>query len=431
MDDGLEIVPFGGPIDAAVRVPGSKSVTNRALVLAALAEGETTLTGALVCDDSERMIDALRRLGFAVQRAEAADPRSGNCTVAVAGEDGRIPRAGARLDVGNAGTAARFLTAAVALGHGRFVVDGDARMRERPIGDLVDALSCLGVRVRCMSGCPPVTVDADGLPGGEVRVSGIASSQFLSALLMVSPCAASRTTIRLADAMTSRPYVDLTLAIMRDFGVEIARASADTFVVEPARYRACSLYAIEPDASSASYVFGAAAVAGGRARVDGLTPRCRQGDAGFVRVLAEMGLEVQSCDEGVEVRRISPLRGVSATLTDMPDVAPTLAAIAPFATSPTEIRGIASARRKESDRIAALAQELARLGVPVTEHADGLTIEPCRHWRPGVVRTYNDHRIAMALALIGLRVPGLRIENPACVSKTFPGYFELLEELRP
>ncbi|MGE5357642.1 MAG: 3-phosphoshikimate 1-carboxyvinyltransferase [Bacteroidales bacterium] len=423
------IEPFDGPIDATVRVPGSKSATNRALLLAALADGVTQLRDAVWCDDSRHMVDCLRRLGFAVD-VRAADTCA-NRHIAVTGTGGTIRAPGAALDAGNAGTVARFITAAVTLGNGRFVVDGNSRMRERPIGDLRDALTSLGANVESTNGCPPVTVVADGLPGGHAVVSGTASSQFLSALLLVAPCARSAVRLDVGGTFGSKPYVALTLAMMRDFGVPVEHDGVATFFVRPARYRAKAAYPIEPDASSASYPLGAVAAMGGRVRVEGLGANCRQGDIGFVQILREMGCRVSVGGSATEVECRSPLSGVAVDLADMPDVAPTLAAIAPFASSPTTIRGIASARRKESDRIAALCTELTNLGVRVLEHEDGLTIEPCDSWRPGVVHTYADHRIAMALSLVGLRIPGVEIEDPGCVTKTFPGFFEMLEELRP
>lgn len=430
--NALEIIPIHHPLHARVRLPGSKSLTNRALLIAALAEGTTRLTNALFSDDSRYFATALQKLGFQVQ----PDPERAEMTVT--GLGGRIPARQAELYIGNAGTAARFLTAFLTLGQGEYVLDGDERMRQRPIGDLLAALGQLGAHVLPLAVgessaavCPPVKIVASGLAGGRAEVAGHISSQFLSALLMVAPYARQAVEIVVTTELNSRPYVDMTLAVMADFGVAVEREDYRRFVVHPARYRALPTYAIESDASAASYFFAAPAILGGSVRVEGISPRSRQGDMAFLDVLQEMGCRVEEGENYVEVRGPEgALRGVDADLRDIPDTAQTLAAIAPFASTPTRIRGIASARWKETDRVAAMCAELARLGVTVAEHPDGLTVQPCTAIRPALIRTYNDHRMAMAFALIGLRVPGVFIENPACVSKTFPAYFEVLERLR-
>jgi 3-phosphoshikimate 1-carboxyvinyltransferase len=460
MSPTLSIVPISHPLRASVRVPGSKSLTNRALLVAALAEGTTTLANALFSDDSRYFMESLQRLGFVIDQSAIRNPtplRSGDYSqqsaIVVHGLGGRIPARRAELFVGNAGTAARFLTAFVALGHGEFVIDGNERMRQRPIGDLLEALRQLGVNVESIStsppaygsplsrrafpsgeggeACPPVKVWATGLHGGRAAVAGNVSSQFLSGLLMAAPYARSAVEIHVTGELNSKPYVDMTLAIMRDFGVTVEREGYDCFRVSPQRYRAQARYVIESDASAASYFFAAPALCGGYVRVLNISRRSKQGDVAFLDVLAAMGCTVTEGDDWIEVGAIreSPLQGVDVDLRDMPDTAQTLAALAPFAASPTTIRGIASARVKETDRVAAMCAELARLGADVTEHPDGLTIQPCRAIRPAVVRTYNDHRMAMAFALIGLKAPGIEIENPGCVSKTFPNYFEVLEGL--
>jgi 3-phosphoshikimate 1-carboxyvinyltransferase len=433
----LAIAPIPHSLHAVVRVPGSKSLTNRALMVAALAEATTTLRNALFSDDSRYFAESLARLRFDV-RLDA-----GASTMTVTGGGGRLPAARAELYVGNAGTAARFLTALLTLGHGEYFLDGDARMRERPIGDLLSALGQLGAHVQPLNAplatrdshaaCPPVYVLASGLPGGVAHIAGDTSSQFLSALLMVAPCARSPVDLIVERGLNSKPYVDLTLGVMRDFGVCVEREGYARFRVVPQRYRAATAYAIESDATAASYFFAAPALLGGAVRVHDISRRSRQGDLAFLDVLTAMGCTVTEGEGWIEVARADrqrPLQGVEADLRDMPDTAQTLAAIAPFASSPTTIRGITSARVKETDRVAAMCTELTRLGIPVTEHPDGLTIQPCHALRPATVRTYNDHRMAMAFALVGLRVPGVRIENPGCVSKTFPEYFEVLNQLR-
>ncbi|MGQ0600644.1 MAG: 3-phosphoshikimate 1-carboxyvinyltransferase, partial [Anaerolineales bacterium] len=306
------IPPILHPLCASVRVPGSKSLTNRALLIAALAEGTTTLTNALESDDSARFIESLQRLGFNLQ--------SSNSQITIHGLGGNIPVSRAELFVGNAGTAARFLTALLTLGHGEYVLDGDARMRERPIGDLLDALRQLGVEIdgtipplstaRGLRGgeggrggevCPPVRIVARGLPGGRATVKGDVSSQFLSGLLMVAPYANGPVEIEVSGELNSKPYVDMTLAIMTDFGVAVERGGHRSFRVTPQRYRAQAEYAIESDASAASYFFAAPALCGGTVRVENISRRSKQGDAGFLDVLAQMGCLIAESEDWVAV----------------------------------------------------------------------------------------------------------------------------------
>jgi 3-phosphoshikimate 1-carboxyvinyltransferase len=414
-----------GPLAAHVHVPGSKSITNRALLVAALARGETTLTGALASDDTAHFSAALRQLGFEV----AHD--AGRAEMRVVGQGGLLPASAASVFVGNAGTAARFLTALLTLGQGEYTLDGSPRMRERPIADLISALSQLGATVSAPTGCPPVQVRASGLAGGTARVAGDVSSQFLSAVLMVAPAARGPVTIELTGPLSSRPYVDLTVGVMEAFGMAVRREGYARFAVRPQAYQAQPAYAIEPDASAASYFFAAPAIAGGWVQVEGLTRRSLQGDVTFVDLLAAMGCRVDEGDNWLRVTGpgVDGLRGIDVDLADLPDTAQTLAAVAPFARTPTTIRGIATARLKETDRIAATCGELRRLGAAVDELPDGLRIYPAQQLGPAVVQTYDDHRMAMAFALVGLRVPGVRIADPGCVAKTFPGYFDVLAGL--
>ena len=411
------------PLAARVCVPGSKSLTARALVAAALADGVTEIGNAPLADDVQYMIDALQRLGVTVSR----NPSGG--TVAVSGVGGQVPSTGGTLHVGNAGTAARFLTAMLTLGQGSWTVDGSPRLRERPIGDLVDALVQLGGRAEATNGCPPVRVTGSGLDGGEATVAIDRSSQFVSALLLVAPYARNPVTVNVTGIPASRPYINMTVAVMRAFGADVERDEYRRFALRPGRYRALDAYAIEPDASAASYFFAAPAVCGGHVVVQGLTRRSLQGDIGFLQCLVDMGCEVVETDEGLGVVGGANLRGIDVDMRDIPDTAQTLAAIAPFAATPTRIRGIATARAKETDRIAATCTELARLGVRVEEHADGITVHPCDRILPAKVHTYGDHRMAMAFSLIGLRAPGVVIDDPRCVSKTFPNFFDVLETL--
>lgn len=420
-----EIEAAMGPIDAVVELPGSKSYTNRALLIGALAHGTTTITRALFSDDTRYMTQALRHLGVSVQADEPAE------TIVVEGTGGTIQRATADLFVGNAGTAARFLTALVALGNGTYRLDGVPRMRERPIGPLLDALRQLGATVTSERGneCLPITIQSRGLDGGTVTIRGDVSSQFISALLMIGPVLPRGIEVAIRGELVSRPYVELTLDIMSAFGASAERVGDQVFHVPGGAGYVAREYAVEPDASGASYFFAAAALTGGRVRVLGLGQRSAQGDLGLVDVLEQMGCAVVRGDDWTEVRGPERLRGVDVDMGSMSDVAQTIAAIAPFADGPVRVRGIAHARLKETDRVAAVATELRRLGVSARELPDGWEIKPSQP-RPAVIETYDDHRMAMSFAVTGLRVPGLRIANPSCVAKTFPDFFERFEQLR-
>lgn len=422
----LAIKPIEHPLDAVVRVPGSKSLTNRALLIAALAFGPTTLTNALFSDDSRFFAESLSRLGFEVRVDAAAS------TMTVVGQGGRLPASSAKLFVGNSGTTARFLTAMLTLGHGTYLLDGAARMRQRPLADLLDALRQLGAQVESTTGCPPVQVVAAGLPGGSARVAGDVSSQYLSGLLLVAPCAQAPVELMVERGLNSQPYVDLTVSVMADFGVSVARDGYERFCVSQQCYLAQPNYAVESDASAASYFLAAPAILGGTVRVENLSRHSRQGDVAFVDVLAEMGCAVAEANNSLAVTGPASggLRGVDVDMRHIPDTAQTLAAIAPFAQSPTVIRGIASARVKETDRVRAMCAELRRLGVQVEEYPDGLKIHPADRLNPANIQTYDDHRMAMAFALVGLRTEGVVIENPGCVAKTFPNYFQVLDRLR-
>ena len=433
----LAIKPISHPLNATVRVPGSKSLTNRALLIAALANGTTRLTNALFSDDSRYFAKALQTLGFDIQLNEV------NHKMTVTGLGGKIPATKAELFIGNAGTAARFLSAFLTLGNGEYILDGEPRMRERPIGDLVDALQQLGAEISPLSQreraegegevnkiCPPVKITANGLPGGKTTIAGDISSQFLSALLMVAPYAQNPIEVTLTTELNSKPYVDMTIAIMKDFGVDVERESYNSFTIRPASYLPVTNYQIESDASAASYFFAAPVICGGTVRVENISRNSKQGDIAFLHVLQQMGCTVEETDNCLLVTGSTELHGIDIDMRDISDTAQTLAAIAPFASSPTRIRGIASARVKETDRVHATCTELTRLGVQVEENEDGMTIHPCEKMRPAIIQTYNDHRMAMSFSLIGLRCEGVEIENPSCVSKTFPNFFEVLDTLR-
>ncbi len=419
--DELAMWQAAEPIDADVTLPGSKSITNRALLIAALADGDSELRQALTSEDTDMMTAGLRALGFAV----AHDPAAARFRLS--GSGGRIPAAAAELFIGNSGTTARFLTAAVALGQGRYRIDGDANMRRRPIGPLLDGLGQLGVAARdeASTGCPPLVVETTGLPGGRARLPGHLSSQYFSALLLAAPYARGDVTLEVEGELVSRPYLDVTAAVMAAFGVEMRHDGYRRFVVRAGQRYQGRRFDVEPDASAASYFFAAAAVTGGRVRVRHLGRRSAQGDLRFVDILQQMGCAVEMSDDWTAVRGRAQLQGVTVNMADLPDMALTLAAIAPLAGTPVRIDGIGFIRGHETDRISAVVTELGRLGVRVEERPDGLTIWP-GPVRPGLVQTYHDHRMAMSFAVLGLRVPGLRIADPGCVAKTFPDFFARL-----
>jgi 3-phosphoshikimate 1-carboxyvinyltransferase len=436
-----EVQPVTRPISATVTVPGSKSQTNRALLLAALATGTSHLGGALFSDDTRVMLDSLARLGFAVRADEQA------ATIEVSGAGGAIPSREAELYVGNAGTAARFLTAFLTLGAGVYLLDGASRMRERPIGELLDALRALGADVEAVrgNGCPPVRVQAAGLDGGEAVVDASRSGQFLSALLMIGAYTQRGVRLTVAGHLASPPYIDMTLRMMQEWGVEAVRETpppadrdgAETrvetdapggasYVVPGGQRYVARVYDVPPDASGASYFLAAAAITGGTVRVRHLTLAQEQGDLEFVGVLERMGCSVVQEGDDIILSGPQTLRGIDLDMNGISDMSITLAAIAPFASGPVTIRNVAHIRHQETDRVAAMVAELRRLGARVEERADGLTIFPSP-LRGATVYTYDDHRMAMAFAITGLRVAGVAIENPACVAKTFPDYFPRLE----
>lgn len=421
----LEIVPFDGPARGRVRPPGSKSITNRALLVAALAEGRSVLRGALAAEDTEAMLGCIVGLGADVTRA--------GTNVTVDGLSGAIPGGRPDLHAAQSGTTARFVAATLLLSAEPVTLDADEAMRRRPMGPTIDALRLLGAEVveDGEVGHLPFTVRSapradDVMP--VLHVSGEASSQFASGLLIVAVCLPHGLRLVVDGELVSRPYLEMTVSIMRHFGAAVDVVDDRTFVVSPGRYRGRELD-IEPDASGASYFFAAAAITGGRVTVDGLGSGSIQGDLAFVDVLAQMGARVSASDTATTVEG-GALRGVDVDLSDISDTAQTLAAVAALADSPSRLRGIGFIRAKETDRIGALVAELGGLGLGVVEEPDGLHITP-GSIHGGVVRTWDDHRMAMSMSLIGLRVPGVVIDDPGCVAKTFPTYFELLESLRP
>ena len=419
-------IPWTGPTPPAlVKVPGSKSLTNRALIVAALADGPTTLTGALDSDDTRVMVDSLQRLGIRVEH----DPASS--VIEIQGCANKIPRNEADLHVANSGTSLRFLTAMVSTASGTYRLDGTPRMRQRPVADLLRALNGLGAVATSDlgTGCPPITVKASGLDGGYAFVKGDVSSQFLSGLLMALPYSRDSTTVEVEGVLVSRPYVAMTMAMMEAFGVKINNRKDRRFDVRPARYTGRT-YAIEPDASAASYLFAVAALTGSTITVEGLGTDSIQGDLAFVDLLEHMGCTVAREKAATTVTG-GPLRGIDVDMNAISDTVMTLAVVALFATGVTRIRNVGHIRHKETDRIAALATELRKLGATVEEHPDGLILFPPAEITPARIATYDDHRMAMSFALAGLKSPGVTILDPACVAKTYPGFWDDLARLNP
>lgn len=422
MTDQIVIAPTG-PIVGAIQPPGSKSITNRALVCAALAKGPSILRGALASEDTHVMLESLERLGIAVTSEQDGK------LLRVSGCAGIIPAEKADLYVANSGTTIRFLTAMVALGHGTYRLDGIPRMRQRPIADLLQTMNELGADVvsELGTGAPPVVVNGRGLAGGTAQISGTISSQFLSGLLMAAPLAQSMVCLDVVGDLVSKPYVTMTLQVMASFGVRGSSHDFKRFEIPGGQsYLGCD-YAIEPDASAASYFWGAAAVTGGRVTVKGLHREAMQGDVGFVDCLAQMGCEVQHSEAGITVVG-KPLRGIDVDMNAISDTVQTLAVVALFADGPTTMRGVGHIRHKETDRIGDLARELRKLGAQVDEWEDGLRVHPAP-LHGASLETYNDHRMAMSFSLAGLRVPGVVILNPGCTAKTYPNYFEDLQKL--
>jgi 3-phosphoshikimate 1-carboxyvinyltransferase len=428
----IALTPFERPFRASIAPPGSKSLTNRALVIAALAEGDSTLSNVLFADDTEVMLDSLARLGYKLD----VDRQKGR--VIVHGRGGRVPKRKVSLACGNSGTTIRFLAALCTLGKGAYRLDGNERMRERPIGELVDLLTSLGAKIayEAKKGYPPIEVTADGLAGGKTRFPAAYSSQYLSAALMAAAYATEDVIIELEPGQTSWPYVAMTIELMRQFGVHILVAlqhpgeRPKELRVLRAPYQPRD-YTIEPDASNATYFMAAAAARpGASVTIPGLGRASLQGDVGFGEVLEKMGAAMTLDEATVTVEGGEHLRGIDVDMSGMPDAAMTLAALSVLAHGPTTVRGLHTLRVKETDRLAALRTELGKLGAHVTIEDDTLRVEPPHEPHAAEIDTYDDHRMAMAFAVLGTRIPGITIRNAECVSKTYPRFFEDLASLR-
>ena len=420
----VDIRPLSGPLNAAVAVPGSKSYTQRALILAALARGESLLRRPLVAEDSMHLTAALRALGAVITPGQQDD-------LVVGGTGGRLENPGREIYLGNNGTAMRILTGVTAIGQGEFILTGNDRLQERPLAPLLAALNSLGIAARGLNrnGYPPVSIHTSGLPGGSVTLRDLDSSQYVSALLIAAPYAAGDMRIDLAGRIPSRPYIAVTVEAMGEFGVEVRTETPDRYIIRGGQSYRGTDCRIEGDASSASYFFLAAALAGGIVAVKNVPLRTRQGDIGFLKLLEELGCGITARGNGVAVAG-GPLRAGTCRfdLQNMPDLVPTLAVLAAVRPGRTVIANVAQLRIKESDRLAALAAELRKMGVPVEEKPDGLVIDGGNP-HGAEIETYNDHRIAMSFAVLGLVVPGVKIRNPRCVDKSFPYFWRELNKL--
>lgn len=413
-------------ISGTVNLPGSKSVSNRALLLAALAQGETTLTNLLDSDDIRHMLSALKALGV---NTELSDDRT-RCKVQGLGGPLSSEQA-LTLFLGNAGTAMRPLCAALCLGVGEFELTGEPRMEERPIGALVDALRQAGAEVTYLKNddYPPVKIKGTGLRGGKVEIDGSVSSQFLTAFLMAAPLADADTEICIIGELVSKPYIDITLKMMATFGVEVDNQDYQRFVVKGQQtYQAPGEFLVEGDASSASYFLAAGAIAGGEVKVTGVGRKSMQGDVLFADVLSKMGADIEWGDDYIIARK-GELKGVDMDMNHIPDAAMTIATTALFATGSTKITNVYNWRVKETDRLAAMATELKKLGATVDEGHDYIEVTPPAQLQHAAIDTYNDHRIAMCFSLVALSDTPVTINDPGCTSKTFPDYFDRLAEL--
>lgn len=429
-DHVYKVHKLTAPIDWVVDVPGSKSMTNRALLMAALADGTTTLKGVLFSDDSRNFLGSLQSLGFEVEIDEAAK------TVVVKGMNGQIPVTEGTIDVGSAGTAARFLTAMLAMAEGTFVVNASEQMKKRPMKPLFEVLKRMGAEITCLEkeGFLPVRIKGIGgrMPAHEmcqVELDISESTQFLSALLLVSPMVKQGLHIRITSERKDGAYIRITRKMMERLGAKVDFDGADYTVQSGTAYRS-DCCQIEPDVSAACYFYAAAALTGGRTVVRHVTRECMQGDLKFLDLLSQIGCTVCDTPAGIEVRGASDgrIRGVVVDMKDFSDQAMTLAALAPFADGDVRIENIGHIRLQESDRIHAIVTELMKLGIVCEEEPDAVTIHPGTP-RPAIVQTYEDHRMAMAFALIGLRVEGIGIADPKCCRKTFEDYFEVLDRL--
>ncbi|MEQ8170489.1 MAG: 3-phosphoshikimate 1-carboxyvinyltransferase [Candidatus Eremiobacterota bacterium] len=412
----IEIIPVEN-IDSSVEIPGSKSYTARALLIAALATGKTVLRNVLLCDDSRYMAHGLREAGINIIEEED--------TFTVYGTDGKLQVPHKEIFLGNSGTATRFLTGFFSLCPGRVVLTGNSRMKERPIIELLNGLKQLHVKSHSLTGCPPVEIEGGNLHGGSCEMKGSISSQYFSSIMMIAPFALSDTVIKVAGELTSKSYIDITIDIMKNFGVNVENDRYREFFIKSGQRYISREYTVESDASSASYFFASAAITGGTIVVKNINPSSLQGDIKFVDVLETMGCSVTRKDRDISLTG-RPLRGIEIDMNKMPDTVQTLAVVASFAEGETVIKNVSNLRIKETDRLEALAVELSKTGISVMETEDGLVIKGGHH-KGAEIDTCDDHRMAMSFALMGLRIPGIKIKKPFCVNKSFPEFWEKLK----
>ena len=416
----IQIETSNRPVDFSIRPPGSKSISNRALICAALAHGTSTLTGILLSDDTHVMIDSLSRLGVKIELNES------DRVLKVVGCNGQLPNQEAQLYVDNSGTTIRFLTGMLGVHGGNFRLSGAPRMHERPIGHLVEALRQLGTQITTESpgSCPPVVIESERRTAGSCTVAGEISSQYASGLMLASPLVKDGFSMFFSPPIVSKPYLSMTQQVITQFGIQSTLCLDNDplgFSLKPNQNYLARDYAIEPDASAASYFWATAAILGGRATVTDLNQQSMQGDVSFVNCLQRMGCQVNWEPNQITIEG-KAVHGIDIDMSHISDTAQTLAVVALFVEGPTTIRGIAHNRVKETDRIGNLATELRKLGATVEEHPDGLTIIP-GNLRSAEIDTYNDHRMAMSLSLAGLNQEGVVINDPGCTSKTYPEFF--------
>lgn len=430
MKENYKVHMVSAPIDWTVAVPGSKSMTNRALLMGSLADGKTTLSGVLFSDDSRHFLAALQALGFDVEIQEAQKQ------VTITGLNGKVPVTEGKIDVGSAGTAARFLTALLGVAEGTFTIQASEQMKKRPMKPLFDVLVAIGAKISYLEKEGHLPIQITGIGGTKamdevccVALDISESTQFLSALLLISPMIKQGLSIAITSARKNGSYIQITRKMMENFGVEVMFDGENYDIRKDSSYKA-GAYQIEPDISAACYFYAAAALTGGKALVKNVTWDCMQGDLQFLNVLAQMGCTITETAQGIVVcgAEGGRLKGITADMKEFSDQTMTLAAIAPFAEEDVRIENVGHIRLQESDRIHAIATELSRLGVTCKEEEDALTIQP-KIPNAGIVQTYDDHRMAMAFALIGLRVQGIEIANPMCCRKTFEEYFDVMETL--
>lgn len=420
----LTIDPLVEPPNVRLDLPGSKSITNRALVVAGLADGESELAGVLFSEDTHVMMDSLQKMGVGIRQ------NPNGLSVSISGTGGGLERPAETIWVHQSGTTARFCLPLAALCGQEVTIDGDEQIKNRPHEELCKALQSLGAQIEYLEAPNsfPLVVNGKDLQGGQISLNGGISSQFISALLLAAPCFPDQLELNIDGDLVSRPYIDMTISVMQAFGAQIQRVNDRRYVISPTGYRN-SRYEIEPDASAASYFFAAAAISGGSITVEGLGSRSIQGDIGFVDIVEKMGAKVVRSDNSLSVTGTGSLIGIDASMKEISDTVPTLAAIAPLASGPTVISDVAFIAQKESDRVTALITELGKIGVEAEKTETGMVVYPGKVQK-GTIHTYDDHRIAMAFSILGLVVPGITLDSPQCVAKTFPSFFDVLDQVR-